>query len=594
MEYKNIISNLKLGNIEADPEIVSLYEEVMNTISGKLLAREASERIQKEYDEWERKQIINSVMGILGTVVGLHLYGTDEASAKSTNMGLRVYGTDPVTFGTVFAISCVSSYFAYQEESRYFRTHLAQELYKIGEKEHESYNALQTRLLNSSWRLMRQYRLPDEYRITQDDVNDFFRAVNENDSSKRLSMLRALEGEFRIYPPYWIYRARSAQRAGKSEEAAECYAEFGKVWRPVLRNDPFRLEAAKYHVQEALKSGNHDEALSQLAIVRENTPRSDWADNLFAGVVYFILGQNEKGINCAELNINFEAEKEISGIVVAQMKAGKLDAETLPAELGKIIGLSELRYDTIVSLAKDGDLEAQLTLGKMYAEGKIVSKDYAESMRWYKKAAEQNDETAIFSIASLYAQGGPNVETDYSLAVKWFKKLADKGNEAAVLGIAGLYMNGGPNLTQDYRVALTWYEKAAYDGNKTGANRIAQLYFTGGPNLTQSYYNAYVWCCVAEMAEKSGAATAGLVLFGGVAAIALSGPLLPLVGIGYLWGNLIDDYSIKEQIEGAGIFNLAKLSDSEMDKAKIEAGKIMAKIERNIKEKQEKLDNPAP
>ena len=41
MEYKNIISNLKLGNIEADPEIVSLYEEVMNTISGKLLAREA-------------------------------------------------------------------------------------------------------------------------------------------------------------------------------------------------------------------------------------------------------------------------------------------------------------------------------------------------------------------------------------------------------------------------------------------------------------------------------------------------------------------------------------------------------------------------
>ncbi|MBQ6419227.1 MAG: hypothetical protein IJJ91_11220, partial [Synergistaceae bacterium] len=162
------------------------------------------------------------------------------------------------------------------------------------------------------------------------------------------------------------------------------------------------------------------------------------------------------------------------------------------------------------------------------------------------------------------------------------------------LGIAGLYMNGGPNLTQDYRVALTWYEKAAYDGNKTGANRIAQLYFTGGPNLTQSYYNAYVWCCVAEMAEKSGGASAGLAVLGGVAAIALSGPLLPLVGIGYLWGNLIDDYSIKEQIEGAGIFNLAKLSDSEMDKAKIEAGKIMAKIERNIKEKQEKLDNPAP
>ena len=50
---------------------------------------------------------------------------------------------------------------------------------------------------------------------------------------------------------------------------------------------------------------------------------------------------------------------------------------------------------------------------------------------------------------------------------------------------------------------------------------------------------------------------------------------------------LVDtDRSIKEEIEGAGLFNLAKLSDAEMDKAKIEAGKIMAEIERNIKQKQ--------
>ncbi|MBQ7155125.1 MAG: hypothetical protein IJR85_06185 [Synergistaceae bacterium] len=68
-------------------------------------------------------------------------------------------------------------------------------------------------------------------------------------NAKSLSMLRYLEDEFRIYPPYWVYRVRSAQKAGNPQEAAKCFEEFSNVWRPVLRNDPFMLEAAKYNVQ---------------------------------------------------------------------------------------------------------------------------------------------------------------------------------------------------------------------------------------------------------------------------------------------------------------------------------------------------------
>ena len=56
MEYRNIINNLKLGSIEADHEILALYEELMNTVNGKLLAREAAEKLQKDYNEWQRMQ----------------------------------------------------------------------------------------------------------------------------------------------------------------------------------------------------------------------------------------------------------------------------------------------------------------------------------------------------------------------------------------------------------------------------------------------------------------------------------------------------------------------------------------------------------
>ena len=39
--------------------------------------------------------------------------------------------------------------------------------------------------------------------------------------------------------------------------------------------------------------------------------------------------------------------------------------------------------------AEQGDAEAQTSLGLMYDNGKGVPQDYAEAVKWYRKAAEQ-------------------------------------------------------------------------------------------------------------------------------------------------------------------------------------------------------------
>lgn len=112
-------------------------------------------------------------------------------------------------------------------------------------EEIEDCNELQVKLLNSSWNLLRQYKLPDEYRLTQESLNGFYKAVNEPDPTKRLRMLcaRIIERNFQAYPPYWYYRARVAQEAEENEEASRCYDKFDEVWRPVLRYAPYKLEA---------------------------------------------------------------------------------------------------------------------------------------------------------------------------------------------------------------------------------------------------------------------------------------------------------------------------------------------------------------
>ncbi len=47
-------------------------------------------------------------------------------------------------------------------------------------------------------------------------------------------------------------------------------------------------------------------------------------------------------------------------------------------------------------LARQGDAIAQYNLGSMYGRGQGVPQDYAETVKWYRKAAEQGHATAQF------------------------------------------------------------------------------------------------------------------------------------------------------------------------------------------------------
>ena len=73
-------------------------------------------------------------------------------------------------------------------------------MWQLRKEQIEDFDDLQRRLLNSSWSLLRKYRLPDEYRITQRDLADFSKAVQEQDKSRAVRMFKALEANFKAYP----------------------------------------------------------------------------------------------------------------------------------------------------------------------------------------------------------------------------------------------------------------------------------------------------------------------------------------------------------------------------------------------------------
>ena len=317
-EYTSIMNNLNLGNIRPDSDIMELYRKIMDVISQKRLRAEEAELLQANYDV-KMKSDLSKALTSAGSAVM-------KAGIDIVSKNVRGLIRD-------IALGVKSVYIMYQGNPE-LRAGMNKKSWELKAADLEDMNELQKQLLTSSWNLLNQYKLPDSARLVENVIKEFYQAVSVADSSRRLRMLRELEGNCGAYPPYWYYRAKAARESGKPEEGRKCLDKFAEVWRPVLRQDSFMLEVCKFRLHDLLTDGKaidevREEALKYLDLAKAHTPRSDWADNLFIGTMYFALGEKEKGLSCVRINEDFAGEKQISQIVIRQMEAGELDAAEL-------------------------------------------------------------------------------------------------------------------------------------------------------------------------------------------------------------------------------------------------------------------------
>ena len=303
-EYNSIINNLRMGEINADPALIELYQEIVRVIHKGRLRDDIRTAISKSASERKCKSIREIITGNF----------------------LKSFSFNKLRWLGKLAVSSASEYFTQQKEIQQNNDTVL----RLKHDELDEYDELQRKLLGSSWSLLRNYHLPDNYRLTQKALDKFSSAINEPAPSKRNRMLKYLEGDFSMYAPYWFYRAKSSYEAG-NDEAGKYFERFGEVWRPVLKRDPYKAEAMKYKIEVLMSSessqGNAEEVLKCLEEMRANTELEDWANNIFAGMVYFSLGRKDEAEECVMCNIDFEFELEMSGRVLALFEGKSLPEE---------------------------------------------------------------------------------------------------------------------------------------------------------------------------------------------------------------------------------------------------------------------------
>ena len=84
----------------------------------------------------------------------------------------------------------------------------------------------------------------------------------------------------------------------------------------------------------------------------------------------------------------------------------------------------------LMKRAKSGDAAAQFYLGVRYTDGQGVPQDYAEAVKWFRKAADQGLGQAQVNLGVMYAVGR-GVPQDDVIAYKWLNIGAAQGHENA-------------------------------------------------------------------------------------------------------------------------------------------------------------------
>ncbi|EFH23820.1 Sel1 repeat protein, partial [Neisseria polysaccharea ATCC 43768] len=62
-------------------------------------------------------------------------------------------------------------------------------------------------------------------------------------------------------------------------------------------------------------------------------------------------------------------------------------------------------FQETLQAAEQGNAQAQLNLGWMYANGQGVRQDDAQATQWFRKSAEQGNAKAQFNLGLMYANG---------------------------------------------------------------------------------------------------------------------------------------------------------------------------------------------
>jgi len=146
------------------------------------------------------------------------------------------------------------------------------------------------------------------------------------------------------------------------------------------------------------------------------------------------------------------------------------------------------------TMAEQRDAYAQYRMGYRYANGDGVEKNLVESLKWYRKAAENGQVEAQYRLGFIYEQGR-GVPVDYVESASWWRKAADQGHAGAQFSLGYCY-GRGEGVPRNPSEAVKWFRKSADQGNASAYRFLGNAY-DRGEGVRVDKIEAYAYLTIA-------------------------------------------------------------------------------------------------
>ncbi|EHL16692.1 hypothetical protein HMPREF9628_00624 [Peptoanaerobacter stomatis] len=229
-EYDTIINNLNLEKIIKDEALLDVIRYIMDEIDNCLKMQGDRKFIEKDY----KQRIKNAIWSAV------------------PNVGAIFSTSNPVAMGVTLATQVGIGYMNYRRNKADIDLNYERSKWEIQKNRMDHLNGLRKQLFETAWRLADNYKFPDEYRLTESQIEEYNIALTEANPIKRFNLLNDMRSIFDAYPIFWyqigsvansIYRDEKysediGMQAMFKEYAIECFSKYGELNKfNLLRHD---------------------------------------------------------------------------------------------------------------------------------------------------------------------------------------------------------------------------------------------------------------------------------------------------------------------------------------------------------------------
>ena len=234
---------------------------------------------------------------------------------------------------------------------------------------------------------------------------------------------------------------------------------------------------------EAAEDGNVT-AMEELAMIYLNGDEDQGIEPAPEKCVYWFQKAAEAGDAAAMFNLGLHyakghgVKRDFKHAAEWMQKAADAGDE----DASELIAKYQILANAVVK-AESGDAQAQADLAKGLMElgGSLeqagAGDDYAESIKWAEKAAEQGNTDAMWVLALAY-EHGRGIAKDLAKASEYYRRGAEQGHAACQNSLGCMYLNG-TLMARDMETGYHWLLRSAEQGNAQGMYNLARCYQFG-------------------------------------------------------------------------------------------------------------------